>query len=208
MNKFLKYGLLAVVIVLLGYNSIYIKKLSDVQAGNKKKFDVQSFTEKLWNEQLPAKLDSAIDITTLKTAIETNADVAFAEHTHALALGNYRYALIKALAKVNAINENDVQVTIQSATPFAAALATEYVYGNAVRDASNLVSLKEFPNTTDLNSISENIDKIIRQQVIPSFKKNLKQGNTIEVTGAIELNKEHIHFDSIEIIPVRVKIIS
>jgi len=207
MNKFLKYGLLAVVIVLLGYNSIYIKKLSEVQIITGK-FDAKTFAQKLWDEKLPAKLDSAVDISALKSALDSNSDVAFSIYTHALAIGNYRYALIKAIAIVDAVNEDNVAITILSSTSFKATLVTEFVYGNTLRDASNLVDLKEFPNTSDLNSISEELNKLIRQKIVPSFKSSLKPGNKIEITGAVELNKEHIHFDDLEIVPVRVKIIS
>jgi hypothetical protein len=36
----------------------------------------------------------------------------------------------------------------------------------------------------------------------------LKPGAKIEFTGAVELNKEHIHFDDVEIIPISIKPIS
>ena len=71
-------------------------------------------------------------------------------------------------------------------------LATEYIYGNAIRDASGLLDIKDFTNTTDLNSISEELNKTVRTRVLPAFKKQVKQGDKIEVTGAVEFNKEHI----------------
>jgi len=85
--------------------------------------------------------------------------------------------------------------------------ATEYIYGNAVRDASGLVDIKDFTNTTDLNNISEQLNKTIRLEVLPPFKKQVKQGNKIEVVAAVELNKAHINFNDLELIPVRLKII-
>ncbi|TKK67035.1 DUF2291 domain-containing protein [Ilyomonas limi] len=208
MNKWIRYGLLVLVIALLGYNSIYIKKLSDIKQDTSGKFGVKAFVQKLWKEKLPAKLQTAVTIDTLQTAIQSNPATAFEKYTHALALGNYRYALIKTIAIVNAVNEDNVAITLSAATPVKATLVTEFVYGNALRDASGLISLKDFPNTTDLNSISEELNKIIRQQVVPSFKSSLQPGNKIECIGAVQLNKEHIHFNDLEIIPVSVKVIS
>jgi hypothetical protein len=43
--------------------------------------------------------------------------------------------------------------------------------------------------------------------VLPSFKKQIKQGDKIEVAGAVEFNKEHISFKSLELIPIRLKIL-
>jgi len=207
MNKFFKYGLIAVGVILVGYNSVYIKKLSDVQKAMPGKFDAKAFVQELWNEKLPAKLDSAIDINSLRKSIETNADEAFSKYTNALAIGNYRYALVKGEATIDSVNEDDVSVIVQSEQPFKAAIVTEFVYGNTLRDASGLVNLKEFPNTSDLNNISEELNEIIRKKVVSSFKPNLKQGMKIEFTGAIQLNKEHVHFDDLEIVPVRIKML-
>lgn len=207
MNKFLKYGIILVAIGLLAYNSIYIKKLSDVKASLGEKFDAVNYVASLWKDKLPSRMQVAVDIYSLKTAIETDAAGAFEKYTNALAIGNYRYALVKGTAMVDKVGTDDVTITINGSTPFKASLVTEFVYGNAVRDASGIVALKEFPNTSDLNSISEEFNKIVRQKVVPAFKPSLKAGDQIEFTGAIELNKEHIHFDNIELVPLSVKII-
>lgn len=207
MNKFLKYAMILVAIGLLSYNSIYIKKLSDVKATADKKFDAVTYVANLWKEKLPARMQTAVDINVLKTTIETDAAGAFEKYTNALAIGNYRYALVKGTAKVDKLGADDVAIIINSGTPWKASLLTEFVYGNALRDASGLVALKEFPNTSDLNSISEELNKTVRQKIIPAFKSSLKAGDRIEFIGAIELNKEHIHFDDIELTPLSVKIV-
>lgn len=206
MKKLIKYGLIVLTVALVGYNSIYIKKLSDVQKAAPKKFDATAYAKKLWKEELRAKLDSAISISDLKKAIEKNAEETFKKYTNALAIGNYRYALVKGRAVVDSVNQDNILITIQATPSFQALLITEFVYGNTLRDASRLVDLKEFPNTSDLNQVSEALNKIIRETVVPSFKPLLKPGSKIEFAGAIQLNKEHIHFDNLEIVPARVKI--
>jgi len=42
---------------------------------------------------------------------------------------------------------------------------------------------------------------------LPSFKSTVKKGNTIEFVGAIELNKEHLNLQKIEVVPIEIKII-
>lgn len=207
MNRLFRYGLITVVLILLGYNSIYIQKLSNVKKTASDKFNAAAFAEKMWTEKLPAKLDSAIDISTLRTLVKTNAEGAFNKYTHALDIGNYRYALIKGEATVVAVNEDNVIITIMAEQPFEASLTTEFVYGNTLRDASGLIDLRDFPNTSDLNNISKELNEIIRQKVVPSFKPHLKPGVKIDFVGAIELNKAHIHFKGLEIVPVRIKIL-
>ena len=200
--------LLLVIIALLGYNSVYIKKLSDVNAAKGEKFDAAAYVDKLWNGALQGKLDSAVDISVLRKDLKAGDDKSFTTYTNALAIGNYRYALVKGTAIVNEIREDDVAIVIQSDPAFKATLATEFVYGNALRDASGLIDLQAFPTTNDLIAVSEALNQMVRQKVVPAVKPLLKPGKKIEFTGAIELNKEHLHFDDIEIIPVRIKTIS
>lgn len=207
MNKYIKYSLLLVVFALLAYKSVYFKKLSEVKSNTTEKFDAAAFTKKLWEEKLPDKLDSAIELTALIKAINTGPDEAFEKYTNAMAVGNYRYAMVKADAEVLQVNEDDALIEL----PFADSLlkikvATEFVYGNAIRDASNLLQVKDFPITTDLNSISEELNKMVRTVVLTAFKKTIKKGDKVTVTGAIEINKAHINFSEPEMIPVRLQI--
>jgi predicted lipoprotein len=117
--------------------------------------------------------------------------------------------MVKAAGEVIAVNEDDLVLQL----PFADSMlkvrvATEFIYGNAIRDASNLVEVKSFPNTTDLSSISEELNKTVRIVVLGPFKKTVKAGDNISVTGAIEINKAHINWAEPEIIPVRLQIIN
>lgn len=58
----------------------------------------------------------------------------------------------------------------------------------------------------DFNNVSAELNKIIREKVLPPFKQQAKKGNTVEFSGAVELNKEHLKLSDIEVIPVETKI--
>ena len=208
MKKPVKYILILLLIVLVGYKSVYIKKLSAVKntaAGN---FDAVAFTQKLWDEKLPPKLDSAIDLKQLISAIKTNPPEAFLRYTNAIGIGNYRYGLVRITGIASVINDDDIIMEVANAdTTLRLRLATEYIYGNAIRDASKLVDIRDFANTADLNNVSEQLNKKVRSSILPPFKKQVKQGDRIEVTGAVEFNKEHIRFNDLELIPVRLNIV-
>jgi hypothetical protein len=208
MKKFIKYLLLLLLIVIVGYKSVYLKKLSAVKDTSAGIFDAIAFTQKLWDERLPSKLDSAMDLNDLISAIRANPGEAFLNYTNALGIGNYRYGLVKLTGVASLINEDDIVMEVTNAdTVMKVKLATEYVYGNAIRDASKLVDIRDFTNTTDLNNVSEQLNSKVRNSILPPFRKLVKQGDTIEATGAIEFNKEHIRFNDLELIPVRLKIL-
>ncbi|MFT3844263.1 MAG: DUF2291 domain-containing protein [Lacibacter sp.] len=208
MNKYIKYSLLLVAVALLAYKSVYFRKLSDKKNIVVSTFNAAEFSKKLWNEKMPAKIDSAVDLLSLIDAVTKNPETAISKQTNALAIGNYRYALVKLNATVSEVKEDEILLIAPSAdSVLNVLLATEFIYGNAVRDASGLVQVKDFPNTSDLNSISEELNKIIRATIIPSFKTSIKKGDKVNVVAAIELNKEHIHWQGLELLPVRLQIV-
>lgn len=208
MNKYIKYSLLVAVIALLGYKTVYFEKLSTRKNNTAAEFDAVTFSKKMWKEKMPAKMDSAIQLIALMDAITKDSDAAINKYTNAMAIGNYRYALVKMEGIVMDVKEDEVLLTVKhNDSLLTVNLATEFVYGNAVRDASALVQVKDFPNTNNLSSISEELNKIIRSSILPSFKTAVKKGSIVEVVAAIEINKEHIHWQGIELLPVRLQVV-
>jgi len=129
----------------------------------------------------------------------------FDVYSHALGIGNLRYFLIRGKGIIESVNENDVTVMLNvDSSKQTVTLATEYIFGNAVRDASGLININEFTNTMDFNNVSAEINKIIREKVLPSFKQSVKKGDVVEFTGAIELNKEHLDLSHVEVVPVQI----
>jgi predicted lipoprotein len=87
-------------------------------------------------------------------------------------------------------------------------LATEFIYGNAVRDVFGAIDLNEFESTADLNKVSEEINKIIRAKVVAPFLQEILTGDRIEFVGVIELNSKHLNFRDLEAIPLSISILS
>lgn len=207
MKKFSLYLILFLCFALLAYNSVYFRKLSEMKKATDNQFDAGVFANKLWEGELQTSINSAIELPLLLKSISENADAAFEQNTHALAIGNYRYAMVKLKGKIMAVNENEVLVSI--ALPHAdslltVAITTEFVYGNAVRDASGLLDARDFNNASDLNNIAEALNELVRKNIVPSIRKTAKQNNTVEMIGAVQLNREHVAKEMLEIIPLKI----
>src|SRR5215471_21076164 len=204
--KATKYIIIVVVIAVVAYNSVYFKKLDEVKASKAaSEFNAAQYAQTFWNTKLIPNLNKAIDITKLSTKLSTDAAKTFNNYSHALGIGNLRYFLVSGKGTITSINEDDISVLPDSSKQ-SIAIATEYVFGNAVRDATGLININEFNNTMDFNNVSAEINKIIREKVLLSFKSNAKKGNKIKFVGAIELNKEHLDLSHVEIVPIEIKI--
>ncbi|WP_353718470.1 DUF2291 domain-containing protein [Dyadobacter sp. 676] len=202
MPKPIRYLLYVAVFALLAYNSVYFRKLDEVKAGAET-FDAAGYARDFWNKKLMPGLSKAADLNALVTQLKTEKDKAFAQHSHALGIGNIRYFLVKGQGVVTGVDENEVAVEVGN---IRARIATEYIFGNAVRDASGAIDIDAFTNSMDFNNVSAEINKLIREKVVPPFKSGVRKGDRVSFHGAIELNREHLQLDNIEIIPVSLQI--
>jgi len=207
MKKILKYGIGIIALFVVVYNSVYFRKLDEVKASSSK-FDAKKYAKNYFNNKLMPSLPNAVEINQLLSLLQTDREQTFEKYGHALGIGNIRYFLVKGEGEVTSVNENDVTVVAKADTnQKTIRIATEFVFGNAIRDASGKIDINEFSNTMDFNNVSAEINKIVRTEVLPAFKKNVVKGDSVQFAGALELNKEHLNVEDIEIIPVQLKII-
>jgi len=207
-KKLLKYLFVIAIIGLLAYKSVYFEKLDKVKAARTGQFDAAGFAGKLWKEQLPAQISKAGDLAALFSSLRSQPDQAFATQGHSIGITNTASFLVHSTGQVTAIGEDDITVAVPTGdSSLVVTIATEYVYGNTIRDASGLVDIRDFTNTMDLNAISEELNKTVRSVVLPLFKTVVQKGDRVEFTGAVELNREHLKLSEPELLPVQLKII-
>jgi predicted lipoprotein len=206
MKRAIRYIIFLAVVAIVAYNSVYFKALDEVKAGATS-FNASKYADEFWKTRLIPALSNSVNYNKLLPLLQTEKDKAFDQYSHALGIGNIRYFLVKSDGIVTAVDENEVIVQLDSAgRKSEVRIATEYVFGNAVRDASGTLDINEFENSMDFNNVSAEINKIIRERVIPPFKSKVKKGDRVSFHGAIELNREHLNLKRVEVIPVEVSI--
>jgi len=203
MTKGIKYSIWVIVIAFIGYNSVYFKKLSEVKAASEK-FNAVDYAQRLY-AALTTSSEKAITPDQLINELRSDKAKAFNQYGKALAIGSTRYFMVKGSGVVKAITENEV--VLSTANKNELHIATEFVFGNAIRDASAQVNLNDFTNTADLNNISSEVNKIIRNKVLPPFKSTVKTGDTVAFTGAVGLNREHLDLNGMELMPINLNIV-
>jgi predicted lipoprotein len=209
-KKIIKYALSILVIVFIAYHSVYFEKLDKVKlASSSKGFKASTHAQDFYNNKLLPHLGSAIKLGELISLLKTEPRNAFGKYSHALGLGNVRYFLVQGEGVISSVGEDAVALSLKNNQENTnITVTTEFVYGNAIRDASGLINLNDFSNTADLNSLSEEINKIVRRDVVSPFKSKAKPGSVVKFTGAIELNQAHLNIDDIEVLPIQLTILN
>lgn len=200
-NLTIKYLLGLGAVLFLGYHSVYFKKLDEVRNAANKKFDAAAYAQKFFTSTLTPQLANASGIQELIQLLTISKDQAFEKYAYATAVGSIKYFLVKGTGIITAINEDEVnlQVGNQSLT-----LATEFIYGNAIRDATGLFDITTFTNTADINNVAAELNKIVKNKVIPPFRAKAKVGDKVVFTGVMELNSARLNLDNIEVIPISI----
>lgn len=204
-SRLFKYFIVAALVVFLGFKSVYIKRLDEVNAKSElSDFDAKVFARTLYSEKLPLVIDSAVELNRLVTLLHTDPEETIKRYSHALAIGNICYFLVRGEGTIGRGTESGFMINVKGVdAKTRVSLGTEFIYGNAIRDASALVRLSDFNSTAEINSISEQLNDIVRSEVIPPFVAKAIEGTNVQFAGAIELNRKYMNLDSIEVVPIR-----
>jgi predicted lipoprotein len=204
-KKIIKYSVIVLLIGFVAYNSVYFKSLSQLKAeAEAKNFDATKYAEDYLNKELPALFNKVPDVDTLMNLLKAEPKKAFKIYSNAMAIGNVKFFMTKGSGTVNSISDNEI--TLVTTGKQNLTVATEFIFGNALRDASGIIKVEDFTNSADLNNVSAEINKLVRQKVLPPFKSKVKLGDKVTFIGAFELNQEHINLKNIEIVPVKIAV--
>ena len=207
-RKIIKYILSGSLLILLCYNAVYFKKLDEVKkSAAVSKFDAAKYARNYYKAVVRVA-GNGVEYNQLLSKLKTDPEKTFSEHAHALGIGNIKYFLVQGKGKIQSVNESTITVVVKSDSAESIAnIATEFVYGNAIRDASGIIKLSEFSSTSDLNNVSAETNKIVRSEVLPPFIDKARIGDAISFSGAIELNKKYLSTTGIEIVPITITVI-
>lgn len=202
----MKYIIGVVIAAMVIYHSLYFRPLDEKLAeAQERTFDASSFVKGIWADQLLPAYDSAIDLTTLLQKLVRDPAQTFQQEAQALGIGNIGYFKVQGEGTVLEVTENHLLLQVGDQI---VELETEFIFGNAVRDASGLIKVNDYDETADFNAISESINDKIRKEVIPLIRTEVSTGKQVRFKGALELNKAHLNLDQPEVIPVSFQILS
>jgi len=201
MNKLTKLIIGIGLLVLVGYNSVYFKPLDEVKkASTEKEFSPTDFAKDLMQNQI-GKVE-AIDVLTFFPQLTSSFDSFNKEYGRELGVSNYRYFMLKGEGRVTNIGEENVSLSLSGLDDQNILLATDFIFGNTLRDASGLVSISDYANTMDFNNISVEMNRIVKEEIVPPFALNVAEGEIVTFKGAIRLNVVEKKWENLRVIPI------
>lgn len=199
MRTLAKYGMIVLACLAVLYLSVDVQKTS-VSGKSAAAFDVAAYTTKLWEKDLPAVLEQAPDLVPLMDELRSTPEKAFTNYGHKLGISNTLYFLARGTGTVASVEDENILVELVDGTRVQ--VATDFIFGNAVRDGSGIVNIDDFLNMTDFNNVSVALNEKIREKVAVTLKTSAKPGMQLSFAGAFEINEKNRDLAALRIIPV------
>lgn len=205
MNKTLKYIVSLAAVLLLLFFSLDIQKLDVHKAETSiESFNARSYAQTFWEKDLPQCINNAKDLSELMVLLQNDPEKAFDDFGHKLGISKTHYFFVKDIGRISRIDTEYLLLNLENNT--SVMLATDFIFGNAVRDGSGKVDINQFVNMTDFNEVSVALNKMVKQKIVAPLKDKAQIGRLVDFAGAIEVNEENMDLKHIRVIPVSINI--
>ncbi len=205
MTKVIRYCIGIITTILVLYFSLDIQNLEKHRAAAEiTKFNATDFAAKFWDESLPLSKAEAPQIVDVLKMLNENPQKAFESYGKKLGISKTDYFMVNGKGKIEQVEDEFIVLALDENTKIK--IATDFIYGNAVRDGSGKVNIDDFLNMTDFNAVSVAINKLVKEKVVSRLKKSASVGQMLEFTGAFEIGEENVDLNAILILPVSVKL--
>lgn len=189
--------------LLLVYFSLDIRKL-DTAKNKPEGFDLETFTRVLWERDLPELARQGADISPLLQALQNDPENTCRTRGHKLGISQTVYFFVRGAGMIASLDEENVVVTLGDGRQVK--VATDFIFGNAVREASGLVNIDDFLNMTDFNNVSVALNKRVKENVAIPLRNAATPGMSITFAGAFEVNEKKPDMEALRIIPVMAEV--
>jgi len=206
MNKIFKYSIIIVATILVIFLSLDIQKLDRVRTLNDvTEVNADTFALNFWERELPGSISAAPDVNRLLRLLKTNPSKAFDEYSKQLGISHTYYFMLKGSGKI--LSVEDEYIVLETDEKMKVQIATAFIFGNTVRDASGKVDIDDFLNMTSFNNVSIAINKLVKARVVEGLKTLARPGIFLQFAGAIEMTDGDMNPDAVTIIPVSINLI-
>jgi len=187
--------------------SVYFDTLSERRELQvEQEFDPMTYVSNFW-QQLPDKFAGAVDASTLLDLFQSNMKQAVNQYGRTLGVSSSHSYLLKGEGTVTNI-QNDVILINLSSEKKTIAIQTDFIFGNDVRDASDLVNVNDFPNTMEFNTISSEINKMVATHVLAPILEIISTGDHLGFVAAATVNEETPEINPLKVVPVSMEILN
>jgi len=197
-------------VALLGiviYHSFYFEDLEARKSAlAKQEFNATEYVRNFW-QKLLNKRDGAPEAAEIYTLLNRDIPAAIKNYsTKSNDVSSTHFFLLRGQGKAVSITEDGVRLSLDKTKEESQIfIATDLIFGNAVRNASGLVNSDQF-DSMDYNHVSEAINAKVMNEVIPTFRDQVQEQSTVLFFGAGQVFESDPQIRPWKIIPIYLEV--
>ncbi|GLR19933.1 DUF2291 family protein [Portibacter lacus] len=204
MNNTIKYLLITIIAGVSLYNAIYFKKLDEVKKeASNTTFNAKNYANQFFKNDVESF--KAINASDFLNHINADAQAYAENNGHKLGISSDYNFIVEGNAIVLEIEEEYIVVELESDQQ-RLKIATDFIFGNAIREGARRANIGDYQNTMDFNNISVELNNIVREQILPPFLQEVKVSDRIYFKGAAKVNTKRHTNENMKVIPMLLKI--
>lgn len=167
---------------------------------------IEAFVDSLWSERIPEAAANAATINEVLALAATDPADAQRKFGRQIGLGGPAFFFLRGRGRIESVSDDECRLVVDGvAAPIV--LEIGILVSNAVRDATGLVNVDDFPNSRDFNQLSAELNARCESQVIAPIREKLVVGATIEFVGCGEV-RDQDDFSPLKLIPVQLNTVA
>ncbi len=167
-------------------------------------FDAPAVARAFWDQKLLPATARAVPIRELLIVLAQDPAVAKQRFGRALGLSSTTCFFIQGSGRIAAVDKEGITVALEDVPAGTGVrLSTEPLFGNAVRDATGLLDVNEFPNSQDFNAVSAELNRLVEADVLPALRSHAAAAKIIRFAGCFEVEEGPVP-KTLRIIPVKI----
>jgi predicted lipoprotein len=207
MKKLVKYGIVIVTVMVTIFLSLDIQKLDKYkELDTPGVFNAAAYAIEIWDNRLPSAINSAPNLIYLVEILEADPVNAFDNYGRKIGISNTYYFIANGEGIIKSVEEENLVIDAEGGLQIR--LATDFIFGNAVRDGSGIVDIDDFVNMTDFNNVSIELNNIIKSKVVPLLNEFAQPGRKVDFAGTFAINEKDFDINNIRVIPVSVRLLN
>jgi len=179
---------LVVAIALLVFPPFHIRRVpSDGGATSMERgaADIPQLAQKFWSTKLITPAVPPTDARTLIETLNRDANAAAAKYGRRMGIGGPAFYFLAGVGRVAAIDHSGVWLDPGVPGPTRLVLPTGPIFGNALRDATGLLDLKDF-NSLEFNELGAELNRLAETRAQPALRGDVKVGSTVTFLAAAQ----------------------
>ncbi|AAD36036.1 MULTISPECIES: DUF2291 domain-containing protein [Thermotoga] len=160
-------------ILLLIYLSCDVIPIEEMEKG----FDPKRYARELWFK-LQDMMNEGLgyDAVEVLNTLDENPELAHQKFAKVVGVSNYRYYIIQGVGEIVEIKDDGILVKVRENRKVPDLFLSNHIFGNGIVNATGIAKMEDFDRIIDFNLTATELNKIVKEEVVNSFLKQLSKG--------------------------------